>query len=128
MSVERVFTNTPWEKSISYCRAIKSGPFVAISGTTSIKEGEVIAPGDAYAQTMQCLEIIDESLAKFGLDRSAVIRTRMFVTDITKWEEYGKAHGQFFRDYPPTTSMYEVSALISMDLMIEIEADAISLG
>lgn len=124
-NIERVFTNSPWEKSVGYCRAIKSGPFVAVSGTTSIKDGKVFAPGDAFAQAVRCFEIIEESLAKLGLDRSAVIRTRMFVTDISKWEEFGKAHHQFFHAHPPATSMYEVSSLISKDLLVEIEADAI---
>jgi enamine deaminase RidA (YjgF/YER057c/UK114 family) len=122
----RVFSGAPWEKAISYCRAIRSGPFVAVSGTTSMLDGAVYGTGDPYKQTQRCLEIIESALKELGLDRSNIIRTRMFVTDISKWEQFGEAHGEFFKDHPPASSMYEVKALISHDLLIEIEADAIA--
>lgn len=92
-----------------------------------MKDGVVFAPGNAHGQAMRCLEIIEEALVELGLCRSDIIRTRMFVTDITLWESLGSAHGEFFRQHPPATSMYEINSLISSDLMIEIEADAIAL-
>jgi enamine deaminase RidA (YjgF/YER057c/UK114 family) len=122
----RVFSGAPWEKLVSYCRAIKSGPFVAVSGTTSIKNGEVFAAGDPYLQAMRCFDIIEEALKQFDLDRSHVLRTRMFVTDISKWESFGKAHGEFFKNHPPAASMIEIKGLISPDLLIEVEVDAIA--
>lgn len=91
-----------------------------------MKDGDVYGVGDATAQTRRCLEIIEEAIAQLGLDRSHIIRTRMFVTDISKWESFGRAHGEFFRDHPPATSMIEVKALISPELLIEIEADAVA--
>lgn len=90
-----------------------------------MRDGKVFAPSDAYLQAQRCFEIIEESLKSFGLDRSHIIRTRMFVTDISKWEDFGRAHGEFFKDHPPATSMLEVKALISPELLIEVEADAI---
>ncbi len=121
----RIFTQSPWEEKISYCRAIRKGSFIAVSGTTSIKNGRVFAPGDAYQQTLCCLAIIEESLQKLGAQRSDILRTRMFVSDISQWELFGKAHGEFFKDCPPATSMLEVKALIDPELLIEIEADAV---
>lgn len=121
----RVFSGSPWEQTVSYCRAIRSGAFIAVSGTTSMKDGAVFAKGDPYSQTRRCLEIIDAALKELGTSKEHIIRTRMFVTDISRWEEFGKAHGEFFKANPPATSMYEVRSLISKDLMIEIEADAV---
>jgi isochorismate pyruvate lyase len=129
MSIRRVFTGAEWEKKIGYCRAVANGPFVAISGTAPVRpEGGTHAPGDAFAQATRCLEIIDGALRELGLDRAAVIRTRMFVTDIARWAEYGRAHAAYFGDTPPATSMVEVRALIAPDMLIEIEADAIAPG
>jgi len=122
---KRVFTGTSWEKSVSYCRAIKRGDFLPVSGTTSVKDGETFAVGDHYGQTKRCLEIIEESLAKLGADRKSIIRTRIFVTDISKWKLYGQAHGEFFKDCPPATTMCEIKNLILSELLVEIEADAI---
>lgn len=102
------------------------GSFVAVSGTTSMKEGKVFALGDPYLQTLRCFEIIEDALKEFNLNRSHIIRTRMFVTDISKWESFGKAHGEFFKDHPPATSMIEVKGLISPELLIEVEVDAIT--
>lgn len=89
-----------------------------------MKDGLVFAPGDPYRQALRCLEIIEEALSRLNLDRSHIIRTRMFVTDISQWEYIGKAHGEFFAGYPPAASMLEVKSLISSDLLVEIEADA----
>jgi isochorismate pyruvate lyase len=89
------------------------------------EKGGVFAPGDGYAQAKRCLEIVDRALAELGVDRDAVVRTRMFVTDISRWEEYGRAHREFFAEHPPATSMVEVGSLIHEDMLIEIEADAL---
>lgn len=101
------------------------GSVVAVSGTTSIVDGQIAFAGDPYRQTQRCLEIIEEALAQFGLDRTHVLRTRLFVTDISQWESYGKAHGEFFAKGPPATSMIEVKGLIDPQLLVEIEADAV---
>ena len=124
--IKRVFSGAPWEETISYCRAIQSGPFVAVSGTTSMKDGAVFGAGDSSAQTTRCLEIIEEALKQLGLTRANIIRTRMFVTDITLWEKFGRAHGEFFHGHPPATSMIGVKSLISPELLNEIEADAVA--
>jgi L-amino acid N-acyltransferase YncA/enamine deaminase RidA (YjgF/YER057c/UK114 family) len=123
--IERVFSGAPWESHVGYCRAIKNQNFIAVSGTTSFKDGQVFAPGDAYLQTKRCLEIIEEALKKLKASNKNIVRTRMFVTDIFQWEAYGKAHKEVFGDFPPATSMYEVKSLIDPKLLIEIEADAI---
>jgi len=120
----RLFTDAPWEKKFSYCRAIRIGKFVYISGTVAIKDNKIYAPEDAIKQTERCLQIIEDSLLKFGMDRSNIFRTRMFVTDISHAEDFGLVHGNFFRDAPPVTSMLEVKNLISPEFLIEIEADA----
>ncbi|MEE9180193.1 MAG: RidA family protein [Vicinamibacteria bacterium] len=126
MSFERVFSGAPWESKVGYCRAVKAGDHIFISGTAPVDDqGDVFAAGDGYAQTKRCLEIIDKALRELGVSRSAVVRTRMFVTDISRWEEYGRAHGEFFAEHPPATSMVEVRSLIHEDMLIEIEVDAI---
>jgi len=105
---------------------VKAGDHIFISGTAPVDDqGDVFAAGDGYAQTKRCLEIIDKALRELGVSRSAVVRTRMFVTDISRWEEYGRAHGEFFAEHPPATSMVEVRSLIHEDMLIEIEVDAI---
>lgn len=124
--VQRTFSGAPWEKRVSYCRAIRMGNFIAVTGTTSLDEGgQVHAPGDAYAQAKRCLEIIERAIAPLGASRKNILRTRIFVTDIARWEEFGRAHGEFFAEHPPATTMVEVSALIDPALLVEIEADAV---
>lgn len=125
MGFQRVFSGAPWEARIGYCRALRSANRIFVTGTAPIKDGVVHAPGDAYAQTRRCLEIIEEALTELGADLSNVVRTRMFVTDISQWEEFGRAHGEVFADSPPTTTMVEVRALIDPKMLIEIEADAV---
>ncbi|MGJ3245862.1 MAG: RidA family protein [Elainellaceae cyanobacterium] len=126
MPFERVFSGAPWETKVGYCRAIRAGHWIAISGSAPVDEhGQVVASGDAYAQAKRCFEIIQSALASFGADCSTVIRTRMFVTDISRWQEFAQAHGDVFRDHPPVTSMVEVKALIDPAMLIEVEADAI---
>lgn len=128
METKRTFTGAPWEKKVGYCRAIRMGNIIAVTGTTSLTEdGKVHAPSDGYAQAQRCLEIIEEAIKPLGGRRSNIIRTRMFVTDISLWEKFGKAHGEFFADHPPATSMIEIKALIDPNMLIEIEADAVVL-
>jgi pyruvate/2-oxoglutarate dehydrogenase complex dihydrolipoamide acyltransferase (E2) component len=121
----RVHSGAEWEGRFGYCRAVRAGPLVVVSGTAPVApSGGTWAPGDAYAQTQRCLEIIDAALRELGVGRASVIRTRMFVTDITRSEEFGRAHGEFFAGHPPATSMVEVRRLIAPDMLVEIEADA----
>ena len=121
----RAFTGAPWESKVGYCRALRSGPHVWVTGTVAVDDdGAVHAPGDAHAQARRALEIIERALAEVGANTSDVVRTRMFVTDITRWQEIGRAHGEFFAAHPPTTTMVEVSGLIDPAYLVEIEADA----
>lgn len=129
MSVEfeRVFSGAPWEGKVGYCRALRAGELIFVTGTAPVAEGGgVHAPDDAYAQTRRCLEIIDRALRGLGADLSAVVRTRLFVTDIARWEEYGRAHREAFGEHPPATSMVEVRSLIDPAMLVEIEADAVA--
>lgn len=121
----RISTGSPWEPVVGYSRAIKIGNVVEVAGTTSMKDGEVVGKGDAYQQTKYILEIIKGALHQVGASMSDVVRTRMFVTDISKWEEIGKAHGEYFKDIRPVATMVEVKSLIDPDLLIEIEVQAI---
>lgn len=126
MEFERVFSGAPWEARVGYCRALRAGDRIFVTGTAPVAEGGgVHAPGDAYEQARRCLEIIAEALAELGVGLQDVVRTRMFVTDIERWEEVGRAHGEAFREHPPTTTMVEVSRLIDPEMLIEIEADAV---
>ncbi|MDA2939319.1 RidA family protein, partial [Acidobacteria bacterium AH-259-A15] len=110
---------------VGYCRAIKAGKHVYVTGTAPIDDhGKTFAPGNAYAQTRRCFEIIEKALKELGAKRSHVVRTRIFVTDISRWEEYGRAHQEFFKDHPPATTMVEVNSLINPDMLVEIEAEA----
>jgi len=126
MKFERVFTNTPWEKKVGYCRAVRAGQFVYVTGTAPVgADGTVVAPKDGYAQARRCFEIIDSVLRQLGASMGDVVRTRMFVTDISRWEEYGRAHREFLGETPPATSMVEVKSLIDPAMLIEIEVDAV---
>lgn len=121
-----VSTGAPWEETVGYCRAVRVGAHVAVSGTAPVgDDGEVVGVGDPYAQARRCIEIIERALARTGAGLEHVVRTRMFVTDISQWEAIGKAHGEAFGDIRPATSMVEVRALIDPDMLVEIEADAI---
>lgn len=126
MTVQRVYSGAPWEEEVGYCRVLKSGNLVFVTGTAPVDpEGEVHAPGDGLAQARRCLDIIRESLAQLGIGMESVVRTRMFTTDIDRWRDYGRAHREVFGDHPPTTTLVEVSRLIHSDMLIEIEADAV---
>ena len=126
MQRRRTFTDTPWEKAVGYCRAVRVGQHIYVTGTAPVADGGgVYAPGDGYAQTRRCLDIIARALAELDAGMEHVVRTRMFVTDISRWREYGRAHGEVFAEHPPATTMVEVKALIDPDMLIEIEADAV---
>jgi enamine deaminase RidA (YjgF/YER057c/UK114 family) len=127
MKIQRAFSGAPWEEQVGYCRAIRKGNFIAVSGTTPIgDDGKVFEPKNAYAQTIRCFEIIEAALKKVGASLGDVIRTRMFVTDISQFEEYGRAHAAIYKSFPPATSMVEVKSLVNPEMLIEIEVDAIS--
>lgn len=121
-----IHTGAPWESRVGYCRAVRLGSHIAVTGTASVSEnGEVFGVGDTYAQARRCLEIIERALKDAGSSFNDVVRTRIFVTDISQWEAVGRAHGEAFGDIFPATTMVEVSALIDPDMLVEIEADAI---
>ena len=128
MTFQRVHTGTKWEKQVGYCRAVRAGNQVYVTGTAPIDaDGSGFAPGDGYGQARRCLELIENALKDLGAAMSDVVRTRMFVTDIAHWEAFGRAHREFFKDHPPATTMVEVKSLIDPAMLIEIEVDAVCL-
>jgi enamine deaminase RidA (YjgF/YER057c/UK114 family) len=125
VTVVRFGSGAPWEAVVGYSRVVVHGDMAWVSGTTAIVDGAVVHPGDAAAQTRQVLVTVRESLERAGFTLADVVRTRMYVTDISRWEEVGRAHGEVFGDIRPATSMVQVAALIDPALLVEIEADAV---
>ena len=124
----KISSGTPWEPVAGYSRAVAAGDYVFVAGCTSVAGGEVVHEGDAAAQTTQAIANVEKALKRDGAGVADVVRTRMFVTDISRWEEYGRAHGAAFGDVLPATSMIEVAALIDPRMLVEVEADAYKPG
>ncbi len=124
----KISTRTPWEPVVGYSRAVAAGDFVFVSGCTSVADGEFVHEGDAAAQTTQAISNVAQALEQVGAGLADVVRTRMFVTDISRWEEYGLAHGAAFGEVMPATSMVEISALVDPRMLVEVEAVAYQPG
>ena len=126
---ENFSSAAPWEEIVGYSRAVRTGPFIAVTGCAAVgPDGQLVGEGDAHAQAARCIEVIGEVLEKAGATLADVVRTRIFVTDIDRWEDVGRAHREAFGDIMPATTMVEVSRLIDPRMLVEIEADAVVTG
>ncbi len=122
---QKISSGAKWEPIVGYSRALRAGNRIYVTGTTAVDEsGEVVGIGDAYAQTVQVFRNIEKALNRLGAGLEHIVRTRMFVTDISRWEEYGRAHKEFLREVMPATTMVEISRLIDPRMLIEVEVDA----
>jgi enamine deaminase RidA (YjgF/YER057c/UK114 family) len=124
MRIERLSSGTPWEPVVGYSRAVRAGDTVYVSGCTATVAGEVVAVGDAYEQARLALQGVVDALSRLGAEPKHVVRTRIYVTDIGRWQEVGRAHAEVFGDIRPATSMVEVSGLIDPRMLVEVEAVA----
>ena len=125
-ALTRIATGTPWESRYGYSRAVRAGNLVFFTGTVAMLDGKVAFPGDAYRQTLRCYEIIEQALREFAADRTAIVRSRMFVTDIVRnHDDHGRAHKEFFNDHRPCLTMLGGIALIDPAMLVEVEVDAV---
>ena len=121
----RVSSGAEWEDKVGYCRAVRIGQTIEVSGTTSVRDGKIIGVGDMYTQTKTCFDIIIKAIEEAGGKKEHIVRTRMFLTDLSQWEEAGRAHGEYFKDIKPASTLLKVAGLIHEDMLIEVEATAI---
>ncbi|KFF10159.1 RidA family protein [Flavobacterium hydatis] len=128
MKRENILTGSPWEDKMGYCRAVRIGNIVEVSGTVAIVDGEKVKADDAYAQTLNILERVEKVLEDLGIGMKDVIRTRIFTTDISTFESVAGAHSAFFKDIKPTTGFYEISKLVAPEYLVEIEFTAVIVG
>ncbi len=124
MNTKKISSGTPWEPVVGYSRAVAAGDYVFVSGCTSVQDGKLLHEGDAYHQTVQAIANVASALGQLGITVADVVRTRIFVTDISRWEEYGRAHGEAFAEVLPATTMVEVSRLVDPRMLVEVEAIA----
>lgn len=126
MTRQNISSGGPWEDVVGYSRAVRVGDHVVVAGTTAAQpDGSVYGGDDAYVQALRCFEIIERALAEAGASLRDVVRTRMFVTDISRWEQFGRAHGEYFGDTKPAATMVEVRRLLTPQMLVEVEVDAI---
>lgn len=125
MPRQNILTGSPWEDKMGYCRAVRIGNIIEVSGTVAIVDGEVVKADDAFAQTNNIIERIGKILEEAGVSLNDVVRTRIFTTDISKFDDIARAHGAYFKDIKPTTGIYEISKLVSPDYLVEIEFTAV---